>query len=284
VMETLGNLYDLPEDEAETISFADALVIAASTLVEENLPDYAEQLSGLDESFDQSLYRQAVLCGVAYMMLSRCGVKPDALDMSWIDRFNSPALVNLLGAATSDIAEMGLREIAAVVLPLQKNSIRTFANEAQPVYTQTIPTETIPAEERMDGNEREQTDVHASGRLPAARSGPAAAAPGSPGSPQAFWGGDRGHVNRWGRARKQFLMEHKKALHMHMMTQLTLWPHLLEMQETAAARFDLLTTQMAEARGATEALKARDPMAWVGLMNMVRHSAEESVRQELIYS
>ena len=93
-----------------------------------------------------------------------------------------------------------------------------------------------------------------------------------------------GTLNRWGRARKQFLMEHKKALHMHMMTQLTLWPHLLEMQETAAARFDLLTTQMAEARGATEALKARDPMAWVGLMNMVRHSAEESVRQELIYS
>ena len=91
-----------------------------------------------------------------------------------------------------------------------------------------------------------------------------------------------GNLNRWGRARKQFLMEHKKALHMHMMTQLTLWPHLLETQETAAARIDLLTSQMAEARGATEALKARDPMAWVGQMNNIRHSAEESVRQELI--
>ena len=91
-----------------------------------------------------------------------------------------------------------------------------------------------------------------------------------------------GTLNRWGRARKQFLMEHKKALHMHMMTQLTLWPHLLETQEMAAARFDLLTAQMAEAKGVTEALKASDQMAWLGLMNNIRHSAEESVRQELI--
>jgi hypothetical protein len=71
---------------------------------------------------------------------------------------------------------------------------------------------------------------------------------------------------------------------MHMMTQLTLWPHLLEMQETAAARFDLLVQQMAEAKGATEELKASDQMQWLGLTNNIRHSAEELVRQELIFS
>jgi len=142
VMETLGNLYDLPEDEAETISFADALVIAASTLVEENLPDYAEQLSSLDDSFDQSLYRQAVLDSVSYMLLSRCGIDPEPLDMGWVEQFNTPALTNLLGAATSDIAEMGLREIAAVVLPLQKNTIRTFDEPPGTVYNEIIPAET----------------------------------------------------------------------------------------------------------------------------------------------
>jgi hypothetical protein len=93
-----------------------------------------------------------------------------------------------------------------------------------------------------------------------------------------------GTLNRWGRARQNYLRDHKSALYMHMMTQLTLWPHLLEMQETAAARFDLLVQQMAEAKGATEALKARDQMAWVGRMNNIRHSAEELVRQELVYS
>ena len=93
-----------------------------------------------------------------------------------------------------------------------------------------------------------------------------------------------GTLNRWGRARLNYLREHKKPLHMHMMTQLTLWPHLLEMQETAAARFDLLAQQMAEAKGATEELKASDQMQWLGLVNAARHSAEELVRRELIYS
>ena len=93
-----------------------------------------------------------------------------------------------------------------------------------------------------------------------------------------------GTLNRWGRARLQFLKDHKKALHMHMMTQLTLWPHLLEIQETAATRFDLLTAQMAEAKGATEALKASDQMQWLGLTNAARQQAQELVMQELIYS
>ena len=42
--------------------------------------------------------------------------------------------------------------------------------------------------------------------------------------------------------------------------------------------------QLARSAGATEALKATDPMKWVGLMNSIRHSAEETVLTELIYS
>ncbi|MCL2301565.1 MAG: TnpV protein [Firmicutes bacterium] len=93
-----------------------------------------------------------------------------------------------------------------------------------------------------------------------------------------------GELNRWGRARRDYLLNHKKGLHLHMMTQGLLWPHLLETQETAAARFDLLITQMAEAQGVDEALKARDQMLWIGRMGNIRQQAEELVRQELIYS
>ena len=93
-----------------------------------------------------------------------------------------------------------------------------------------------------------------------------------------------GELNRWGRARLNYLREHKKALHAYMMTQCLLWPHLLETQETAAARLDLLTTQMAEAQGVTEELKVRDQMRWVGMMNNIRHSAEETVMRELVYA
>ena len=37
-----------------------------------------------------------------------------------------------------------------------------------------------------------------------------------------------------------------------------------------------------DAAGVTEALKARDPMRWVGLMNTLKTQAEEIVLDELI--
>ena len=40
---------------------------------------------------------------------------------------------------------------------------------------------------------------------------------------------------------------------------------------------------MKAAEGITEALKASDPMAWVGAMNNIRNRAEEIILQELIY-
>ena len=42
--------------------------------------------------------------------------------------------------------------------------------------------------------------------------------------------------------------------------------------------------QLAEAAGVTEELKARDPMAWVGLMNTCKAQAEEILMAELINS
>jgi hypothetical protein len=40
---------------------------------------------------------------------------------------------------------------------------------------------------------------------------------------------------------------------------------------------------MAKAEGVTEELKAKDQMRWVGLMNNLKHSAEEQVLNDLIY-
>ena len=41
---------------------------------------------------------------------------------------------------------------------------------------------------------------------------------------------------------------------------------------------------LAETAGSTEALKASDPMAWVGLMNTCKAQAEEILLAELINS
>ena len=47
---------------------------------------------------------------------------------------------------------------------------------------------------------------------------------------------------------------------------------------------DRYAAQMAKAEGVTEALKATDPLRWTGLMNNLRHSAEELVLSDLIYA
>ena len=91
-----------------------------------------------------------------------------------------------------------------------------------------------------------------------------------------------GDIGKYGRARLAFLREHKKALHTHMLTQCTLWEHLLEIQQTADERMELLTAQMMATQGVTEDLKFRDQMLWVGKVNNIRACADEIIRSELI--
>ena len=60
--------------------------------------------------------------------------------------------------------------------------------------------------------------------------------------------------------------------------------HLLEIQEQARERMEVLTSQMAEKEGVNEQLKAQDQMLWVKKMNSIQSRAEEVVLKELIYS
>ena len=59
--------------------------------------------------------------------------------------------------------------------------------------------------------------------------------------------------------------------------------HLLEIQETAEQRMELLTEQMSQSQGVNEELKEKEPTKWVQMMNSVRQSAEEMILTELIY-
>ena len=70
----------------------------------------------------------------------------------------------------------------------------------------------------------------------------------------------------------------------HLLMSEKLYPHLLEIEETANSRLEQMMPQLAESAGATEELKARDPMRWVGLMNTCKAQAEEILLTELINS
>ena len=60
--------------------------------------------------------------------------------------------------------------------------------------------------------------------------------------------------------------------------------HLEEIDRQANEMMECLTSQMAQREGVTEALKARDQMAWVRAMNSIKNRAEEIVLHELIFA
>lgn len=54
-----------------------------------------------------------------------------------------------------------------------------------------------------------------------------------------------------------------------------LYEHCAEIEDAARSRLDIIIPQLTANAGATEALKAQDPMRWVGLMNACKAQAEE---------
>lgn len=88
---------------------------------------------------------------------------------------------------------------------------------------------------------------------------------------------------KYGRLRKQFLKEHRRATYTTLLTTGQLTRHLNEIDAEAQRMVQRLTAQMAQAQGVTEQLKAANQMAWVGAMNNIRNAVEEIVMAEHIY-
>lgn len=91
-------------------------------------------------------------------------------------------------------------------------------------------------------------------------------------------------LGKYGRLRKKYLQEHRPTLWNQMVLTETLYPHLREIDETAGSRLEQMVSELAKAAGATEELKARDPLKWTGLMNNCKAQAEETILSELIYN
>lgn len=91
-------------------------------------------------------------------------------------------------------------------------------------------------------------------------------------------------LTKYGLMRKNYLKEHRGGIYTGLLLTGELKAHCLQVQEQAEQRMELLTEQMAKAEGVNEELKAADQMGWVRKMNNIRHSAEEIVLAELIYS
>ena len=91
-------------------------------------------------------------------------------------------------------------------------------------------------------------------------------------------------LGKYGRMRKKYLQEQRPILFNRLVLNGQLQSHLLEIEETANRRLEQMMNELAAKNGATEELKVRDQMAWVGLMNGLRNQAEEMILTELIYA
>ena len=91
-------------------------------------------------------------------------------------------------------------------------------------------------------------------------------------------------IGIWGQRHRRYLKEHRRATYATLLTSGKLNSYLANIDWQAEEMFSRLVKQMAEAEGVTEALKAADPMEWVGRMNNIRNRATEIVNRELIYA
>ena len=91
-------------------------------------------------------------------------------------------------------------------------------------------------------------------------------------------------IGVWGQRHWRYLKEHCRATYATLFTSGKLNSYLANIDRQAEEMFLRLVKQMAEAEGITEALKATDPMEWVGRINNIRSRAMEIVNSELIYA
>ena len=130
---------------AEKDNLPDAILSASRNAVADNMQDYlrdlldcrgGSMLEELDALNVEVTYRRALQSSVAYMLLTRLSLPAAAYilpeDFEGIYSFDTPTTINALGIATSDIAEMGLREISRTVMQARREQF--FAKDAQISY------------------------------------------------------------------------------------------------------------------------------------------------------
>lgn len=163
IIESLENKYGELEDKS---SLGLAIKAVSKILVEDNMQDYLEDLkfyrenSSLEPMTDEAvqlLFQNALENSIAFSMIKRCGLNPNDYftneDFTPILAFDSYETITRLGVATSEISEMGIREIYNTIKKLrinEINKIRTFDIDKDLSYDVSESRETV---ERRNNDE-----------------------------------------------------------------------------------------------------------------------------------
>ncbi|MFR1293994.1 MAG: TnpV protein [Coprobacillus cateniformis] len=91
-------------------------------------------------------------------------------------------------------------------------------------------------------------------------------------------------LGKYGLMRRNYLQQHRPILLTNLLTSQTLNQHLLEIEEMANQRKELLMKQLMEQMEVTEELKESNQMEWIQRMNNIEETIHEIIIKELIYS
>ena len=166
VIETIENTFGAVND---TTSIENVVKESISNAVEDNIADYISDFMSLGAGSDieylsadeaNALYLELVRNSVSYMVMARLGLDADKVyspdDFAGISSFNSQEVLNAVGIATSDIAEMALLPVSRTISTLSKEN-RIIDEQEQSEYNKDIK------DERSQSNERNH--IHDGGRL-----------------------------------------------------------------------------------------------------------------------
>lgn len=92
------------------------------------------------------------------------------------------------------------------------------------------------------------------------------------------------YIGHYGHLRKAYLEGYRPDLYTALVASEKLYEHCAEIDAAARSLIDLIMPELAKSAGATEDLKRKDQLAWVGLMNACRARADEIVKFELVYN
>ncbi len=251
----LERTYDVSGDD-----LAGQLTEVAGKLAEEYWTEHQQDFfyivdgSFLEEYDEYNIgvqFKAAATVSITYALMSRCGLEPeryfDHEDFMAIFDFNTPSTIGALGTAVSQINQQVLRQIGVTVRNAEREATKKGANKMNNPMTYIQNGDYLIPDLKLSQQ---------------------------PEKP----------LGKYGRMRKTYLKEHRPILYNQMLLSEKLYPHLLEIDETAQSRLEQMMPQLAKEAGVTEELKASDPMKWVGLMNTCKAQAEEILMVELINS
>jgi hypothetical protein len=175
VIETLENTFGAVND---TTSIENVVKESIANAVEDNIADYISDFMSLGAGSDieylsadeaNTLYLELVRNSVSYMVMARLGLDADKVyspdDFAGISSFNSQEVLNAVGIATSDIAEMALLPVSRTISTLSKEN-RIIDEQEQSEYNKDIKDERSQSDERNhihDGGRLQSSEPEAAG-------------------------------------------------------------------------------------------------------------------------